>query len=203
MRRLIASATALLIALSVPAYAPGQSKTPALVVTPIELRISGPRLIHLGDRLKFTATLTNRSDKPLALRFPFFFTDETQFNWRITNAGGRILPPHIYDGPPIYVCPVTGPLTDSMITVLQPGEKMDYDYLGDPSDDFAFTGKGFYRVTLTYILAPISPDAVRVDPYRSQNEPPEKYTPEQKIEMLKNMPRIEVSSNEWHMYLTD
>jgi hypothetical protein len=53
------------------------------------LRISGPRLIRRGDKLKFNATLTNRSDKPAALRFPHSFFDRTQFDWRITNAVGR------------------------------------------------------------------------------------------------------------------
>ncbi len=203
MRRLISSTTALLIALSMPAYSPGQVQAPAATapaVSPIELTISGPRYIRRGDDLKFKVTLTNRSDKPVAFRPPFLYGDETRFVWRITDHGGRLLPPHIYDEVR-GICPVTGPVMDFMITVLQPGESMDYPFTGDPSDSFVFPGKGFYRVTLSYILAPVQ--YVAVAPFRPPDEKPQAYTPQQKIEMIKNQPRFETKSNVWQMYLGD
>ena len=203
MRHLITSA-ALLIALSVPSYPSGQAQTSAPcapVVSPIEVTISGPRHIRRGDDLKFKVTLTNRSDKPVAFRPPFLYGEETRFFWRITDYGGRLLPPYVYDGPRQGICPVTGPLMDFMITVLQPGEKMDYPFAGDPSDSFVFPGKGFYRITLSYVLAPIQ--YVTVAPFRPPDEKPGAYTPQQKVEMIKNQPRFETTSNIWQIYLGD
>jgi hypothetical protein len=204
MRRLISSALALLIALSVPGYSSGQTQTSAPsapAVSPIQVTISGPRYIRLGDDLKFKVTLTNRSDKPIAVRSPFFYDDETRFTWRITDFGGRLLPPHLYDSPKGFFCPVTGPVMDFMVTVLQPGEKMDYAFAGDPSNSFAFPGKGFYKVTLSYVLAPTH--YVTISPIRPSDEKPEAYTPQQKVEMIKNQPRFETISNVWQMYLGD
>ena len=201
MRRLLSSAMALLVALSVPAYSPGRPQDASTAAPSIELTISGPRLIHGGQTLKFNVTLTNRSGKPLAFRPPFGYYDTTQFSWRITDTGGRLLPPHVYDGPPVFICPLTGPVTDRLITILQPGEKMEFPYAGDPSDDYVFHGKGFYRVTLTYVQGPNQ--FVELAQFRPPNEKPEAYTPEQKIEMLKNQGSFEVISNVWTMYLTD
>lgn len=203
MRRLISSAIALLIAFSVPSYSSGQTQasvTPAPVVSPIELTISGPRYIRRGDDLKFKVTLTNRSDKPVAVRSHLLFGEETGFTWRITDFGGRVLPPHVYNER-LFVCPVTGPVLDYMVTVLQPGGKMDYPFAGDPSDSFVFPGKGFYRVTLRYTLAPVQ--YVAVAPFGSPNEKPGVYTPQQIVEMVKTQPRFETASNVWQMYLGD
>ena len=196
MRRLVSSLLGLLIALSVPVYSTGQ--TPA---SPLEVRISGPRLIHRGQTLKFRVTLTNRSDKPIAVRPSVLFDDETRFTWRLTDTGGRLLQPHTYDGPLIFVCPVTGPVADSMVTVLQPGGSMEFPNVGDPSDVYVFPRKGFYRATLTYVLVPTR--AIEVFPYRDPDEKPEAFTPEQKVEMIKNQPRFEATSNVWQMYLAD
>jgi hypothetical protein len=204
MRRLVSSAIALLIALSFPAYSPGQvqpTATAAATPSPIELTISGPRLIQRGDTLKFKVTLRNRSDKPVAVRPPVLYGEETRFVWRITDTDGRLLPPHVYDGPRQFICPVTGPVMDFMITVLQPGEKMDYPFAGDPSDSYLFPRNGFYRVTLSYILAPTQ--YVAVSPFRRPDEKPDGYTPQQRVELLKNQPRFETTSNVWQMYLGD
>jgi hypothetical protein len=171
------------------------------ILAPLQMTISGPHLIRRGETLKFKVTLTNHSDKPVALRFPFLFDDETRFVWNITNSTGRTLPPQVYDGPPVYYCPVTGAVNDMMISVLQPGEKMNYQFAGDPSDDFVFTGKGYYHVSLKYVLAPTR--NIEEARYRPLDEKPEPYTPRQKIEMLQNMPRFEATSNVWQMYLTE
>jgi len=201
MRPFLLLAGFFLFNLSVPLHLSGQTPKSLSAASPLELQISGPRLIHRGQTLKFNVTLTNRSDKPVAFRFPFEFDDETRFAWRITDTGGRLLPPPVYTGPPIFVCPVTGPVTDSAITVLQPGEKMEYPNAGDPSDQFAFPGKGFYRVTLTYVLVPTS--YIEVARFRPPDKKPGRYTPQQKIEMLKAQPRFEAVSNVWQFYLAD
>jgi hypothetical protein len=203
MHRLVSTAIALLIALSVPAYSPGQAKMAApstLTTSPIEVTISGSRYIRRGDDLKFKVTLTNRSDKPVAVRSHLLFGEETGFSWRITDYGGRVLPPHIYDEK-LFVCPVTGPVMDFMVTVLQPGETMDYPFAGDPSNSFVFPGNGFYKVTLSYVLAPTQ--YVAVSPFRPPDEKPGEYTPQQKVAMIKTQPRFETTSNVWQMYLGD
>lgn len=199
MRRALAVALFACFLTAGPAHSLDQAAP--IAVAPVQISISGPHLIRRGETLKFNVTLTNRSDKPVALRFPFLFDDETRFLWNITNASGRTLPPQVYDGPPVYYCPVTGAVNDMMISVLQPGEKMDYQFAGDPSDDFVFTGKGYYHVSLKYVLAPTR--NIEEARYRPPDEKVELYTPRQKIEMLQNMPRIEATSNVWTMYLTE
>ncbi len=202
MHRFLSYVMALLIAFSVPVYSPGQTKassSAAPSASPIEVTISGPRYIRRGDDLNFKVTLTNRSDKPVAVRSHLLFGEETGFTWRITDFGGRVLPPRIYEKQ--FVCPVTGPVMDFMVTVLQPGEKMDYPFAGDPSDSFVFPSKGFYKVTLSYVLAPTQ--YISVAPFRPLDEKPEAYTPQQKVEMIKNQPRFETTSNVWQIYLGD
>src|ERR1700730_18368099 len=114
VRRTLAASVAACLLLAGPAYPLGHV-APA-VVPPVEIIISGPHLIRRGEILKFKVTVTNRSDKPIALRFPFLYDDETRLVWNITNTSGRLLPPYSYDGPPIFVCPVTGPVNDMMIS---------------------------------------------------------------------------------------
>jgi hypothetical protein len=207
MRRLLSSAIALLVVLSVPGYSPGQS--PASAVTPaappIELRISGPRLIRRGQTLNFKVTLTNRSDKAIAVHRPFGMFDQTKLDWLITDTAGRPLAPRVYEFPKnVFVCPVIGPFPDRVIEVIQPGETIDFSYAGDPSDDFLFRGKGFYRVSLTYVLRQ-HPDVV--ESYHYPNEKPEAYTPHQKVEMFHEMfsatQSINATSNVWQLYLAD
>jgi hypothetical protein len=207
MHRLLSSATALLIALSVPIYSPCQPKDAAATASPIEVTISGPRLIHVGDTLNFKATLTNRSDKPLAVMTRTLWSDPPQFTWRITDMGGRLLPPPdpdpMYGAWIVFFCPVTSLINDFDIKVLQPGEKMDYPIPDDPSDFFAFTGKGFYRVALTYALKTTRSAPIQVHPYRRPDEIPEAYTPQQKIDMYNSQPPIQVTSKDWIVYLTE
>jgi hypothetical protein len=204
MHRLTSLCVALLFGMGLPRPAASEPQNGASSAAPVELRITGPHLIHLGDTLRFTATLTNRSDQPIALRYHFGAYDDTRFVWRVTDAGHRLLPPHVYDGPPMFICPVVGPVTDRQIIILKPGESTQTE-LGDPSDEFAFTGKGFYRVTLTYRLVPThgEVDGIVVCKFCPAPDKSDAYTPEQKVEMLKKTGYIQVVSKEWHMYLTD
>jgi hypothetical protein len=170
--------------------------------SPIEVRISGPRLIRRGDALKFLVTFTNRTDKPIALRLPRLWDDPTKLTWRVTDTSGHLLPPHVYTDPALGFCPVTSPLSDLDIEVLAPHETRDYSYrAGDPSDEFSFPGKGFYRVSLTYILDPSTPIAKA--PYEVPSNEPDPYTPDEKLALFKQTPRIETTSIEWQLYLID
>lgn len=199
----VAFAIAVLFAVACSAYAQGQSPTTApapSTIAPIGLRITGPRLMRRGDSLKFYVEMINRSGKPIAVRGGFGYYDATGFDWKITDTGGRVLPAPIYDGPPILICPVTGPVPDKVITILKPGEKADYSgYVGDPSNSFVFPGKGFYRVTLHYTLDQTKEVAVCQFCGTSQEE----YTPQQKVDILKSMGNFEATSNVWQMYLTE
>jgi hypothetical protein len=171
-------------------------------VSPVEIRISGPHLIRRGDALRFQVRFTNRTDNPLALRLPRLSEDSAKLVWRVTDIGGRLLPPHTHTALSGSFCPVTSPLSDWDIEVLAPHETRDYSYrVGDPSDDFTFPGKGFYLVSLTYILDPATPIARA--PYKVPSNEPHPYTPDQKLAIFKRTSRIETKSNEWQLYLAD
>lgn len=163
---------------------------------PIEVRLNGPHLIRRGDHLKFAITITNRTDAPVALRFPRIDGDKTtQFIWRVTDAGGRLLPPHFYEGPIQVYCPVTSGPSDWDIVVLALHETMNYDYCCDPTDDFAFPQKGFYRISLTYILDP-DPKLVEA-PYQVPTVgKPETYTPQQKIASRTSVGKHSINSRQ-------
>lgn len=159
-------------------------------------------MIRRGDTLKFLVTFTNRTDEPIALRFPRPWENSTKLTWRVTDMRGHLLPPHIYTGAALPFCPITSPLSDWDIEVLAPHETRDYSYrVGDPSDDFSFPGKGFYRVSLTYILDPLTP--IVKAPYEVPSDGPTLYTPDEKLAMFRQTPRIQTMSDEWQLYLID
>lgn len=192
----------LLAALSLARPASSQDRSTQVPQTnsPVELTISGPRLIHRGDALKFRVTLTNRSMAPIAWRVPDSF-ETTGFIWRIADTDGHRLPPPVYIGPVhyIYVCGTPSPISDRSIFILQSQEKMEYDHAGDPSDSFSFPGKGFYRVSLKYVLDP----GLGEGPYRLPDKELGLYAPGHKFDHLEKMPRFEVVSNEWQIILAD
>jgi hypothetical protein len=174
VRPFVSFAAAAVFALGVAGPIAAQAQTTTSNKSRLEIQISGPRLIRRDFPIKMMVTFTNQSEMPLALRFPFFFIDSTRLDWVVTDGAGHQLPPP----PPIPiegVCPVTGPVVDWSITVLDPGETMDYEFAGDPSDSVVFKGKGFYRVSLHYVLTPT--DYAAVGPYRPASERPGKYTP--------------------------
>jgi hypothetical protein len=191
-----------LVALALTAPFSMAAQDRSVLASPVEIRISGPRLIRRGDVLKFHVSFTNRTDGPLALRFPRWWEQTTKLVWRITDTGGHLLPPHIYTGPQLPFCPLDGPISDWEIEVLAPHETRDYSYLAsDPSDYFSFPGKGFYAVSLTYILDPIT--HVAKAPYKVPSDEPQSYTPDQKLALFGRTPRIETTSNGWQLYLVD
>jgi len=199
MRRFASFVLALLFALSSPAYALGQSLNGATAVSAIELAISGQRLIHVGGALKLNATLTNRSAAPIAISFVHDGWADSNFNWSITDSSDRVLPPP-FGGPQYAVCLLSGPAPEERIHVLQPAEK--YKFTSDPSEGFAFHGKGFYKVTLRYQFDPAMVVTAAQMPKEDWGAPgtPASYP---KREILLNTPKIDVSSNVWTVYLTD
>lgn len=190
----------LVVALTAPGSVAAQGHSVA--ASPIEIKITGPRVIRRGEVLKFHVTFTNQTERPLALRFPRWWEQTSKMYWRITDTGGRVLPPHVYTETQAGVCLIDGPISDWDIEVLAAGETRDYSYLAsDPSDDFLFPRKGFYLVSLTYVLDPATPMAKA--PYEVPSNEPQTYTAEQKLEMFKRTPRIETTSNEWQLYFVN
>lgn len=197
MPRAYAAAAA---ALLFPLASGGHAQTTAPAPSPIELRISGPRLIRRGDRLKFTATLINRSSTPVALIFYQEGQYISTFHWKITDSVDRVLPPpeRTLQG----VCLVSGANSEDGIKVLQPGQQFVYAIPEDPSDEFVFRGKGFYKAVLTYVFDPSSVYSVK-DAERDFRGTPYAAGPYPKRELLLKTPRTTVTSNVWQMYLTD
>jgi hypothetical protein len=103
----------------------------ATVSAPVELEITGPRLIHRGHELRFRAFLTNRSPETIIIPAPNGML-RASTNWKTTDTAGKELPTPRWEG---GYCPVTG-----------------LPSVGD--SDFVFPGKGFYLVTLSYHFSP-------------------------------------------------
>lgn len=197
MHALARLAIALLVALSCLGSADSRAQTLIPTASQLEIHISGPRQIHRDFPIKMKVQFINRSEAPLALRPPVFYGDDTQLAWVVTDAAGRELPPKQR----LLICPVTGPLMDWNITVLDPGETMEYEFAGDPADGVVFKSKGFYRISLRYVMTPTT--YVTVGPFRPANERDRKYTPAQKVAMIKSTSRLETTSNEWVVFLAD
>jgi len=121
---------------------------------PVELDISGPSVVHVGSNLWFTATLTNRSVKVIAV--PSVSSQGWQYMvgewWKIVDKTGKQLrfkprtdlPFDNNIGAPV--------LHDSDFVLLEPGQTIEYKHetLGDPSDKFIFPRGGTYFVSLSW-----------------------------------------------------
>jgi len=177
----------------------GQSAKPA----PVELAISGPSVIHRGDKLWFTATLTNRSDATIAVPSAtssiawWYMIDG---GWSITDKKGKELaskPTGAFDN--VNSMPT---FKDSDFVLLKPGEQIEYDHeiLGDPSDRFLFPGNGIFDVSLRWhFCTPTVKDvpngavAYTCGVTRSLSQPLK--------EILLATPSVDVNSNVWHLRL--
>jgi hypothetical protein len=124
----------------------------ATVSAPVELEITGPRLIHRGHELRFRAFLTNRSPETIIIPAPNGML-RASTNWKTTDTAGKELPTPRWEG---GYCPVTGlpSVGDSDFVFLKSGERIEIPVPGDPSDLVVFPGKGFYLVTLSYQFTP-------------------------------------------------
>lgn len=192
---------ALFSAVGSPAPAPAHPSAPqdisAQNSAPVELKISGPRLIHVGDNLKFRAFLVNRSSQLIAFPSPTSQYGRSTY-WTVTDGVGRELP-----GPIFYVCGTVAraSVADSDFVFLRPGERMEITNPGDPSSNVFFNGKGFYRVSLSIDF---TPPTIR----HSADGTLTYYTgisgstmSPDKQEKLLNTPKLQATSNVWTMYL--
>lgn len=124
----------------------------------LELRISGPKIIHRGDHVEFKATLMNRSSVAVLIG-PSERSRELAFSswWDATDASGVSVGQET-----IGYCPVNGAdyshkwrLTDDSIKILKPGESTDVSLtFPDPRDPLKFRKKGTYQLTLHYFFHP-------------------------------------------------
>lgn len=196
MRRPIALLFSLLAALGTLAVPP--SKAQRDVPTLVELQLSGPRLIRRGDTLHFKAVLVNRSTKPVAFALRQGGWDcDGVFSWAITDAGGHLLPPVPRDPIQGMICCLTSGISEEEVIVLQPGEKHEVPALSDPSDVFAFHGKGFYKVTLQFLFRP---GIVNQEDGRSFEEVVKSGS---KLDLAFRTGAVGAVSNIWNVYLAD
>jgi hypothetical protein len=196
MRRVTSIAVALLFTMGLPAYAPSQPQTRTPDTSLIELRITGPRLIRVGEKLSFKGVIANNSTQPIAFALRQGGWDcDGVFSWKITDAADRQLPP--MERPPVtgMICCLTSGVSEDELIVLQPGQKYELPELSDPSDDFTFPGKGFYRVSLRFFYRPAMIDDGR--------KPEEIAKPGSKWELALRTGVLDLTSNAWNVYLTD
>jgi hypothetical protein len=153
VRSSLSFALAALVLFVLPSYSTCQSQSSADSPAPLELVIDGPGLIHVGQTLVFKVFLTNRSSKPVAVAQRVSGSIFSTFRWKIVDARDEELPRATVKDPRVF-CPLSSPLGELEVRVLQPGEKLVYRQAGDPSDYYAFPGKGVYRVTLRYTFQP-------------------------------------------------
>jgi hypothetical protein len=180
-----------------------QGRTTPASDSPLELRISGPRLIHRADKLKFKAVVISHSRVPMAFAYRQGGWDcDGAFRWTITDMGNHLLPPPPRE--PVYgmICCLTSSVGENEIVVLQPAEKRETPELSDPSDFYAFPRNGFYRVTLRLLFAP---EVVVSDGHGRLHEltREEISEPESKSELAAKTGSIDVTSNAWNVYLGD
>jgi len=199
MRRVIWPVAALCLVL-VSAGEASRSQTLARASSPLELQISGPRLIHRGEKLQFKAVVVNRSQRPVAFAFRQGGWDcDGVFRWTITDTADRLLPtPEPVRG----ICCLTSAVREDEIVVLQPGEKRETPELSDPSDFYRFPGNGFYRVRLRLVfLAEVLMNDGRG--HYHYLAPEEVSEPKSNLELAVKSGRIDVTSNTWNVYLAD
>jgi len=129
---------------------PGQSE--------LELRISGPAIIHRNDRVEFKAMLVNHSSVAVLISPPERSREPAIVSWwDATDASGVPL-----GHESIGYCIVDGldysrkwRLTDNSIRMLKPGESAEVPLtFSDPRDPLKFRKKGTYQLTLYYFFSP-------------------------------------------------
>lgn len=198
MRRSIALLFSLLATLGTLAVPP--SKAQRDVPTVVELQLSGPRLIRRGDRLQFKAVLVNLSAKPVAFALRQGGWDcDGVFTWTITDTGDHLLPPVPREPVRGMICCLTSGISEEEMIVLRPGEKLEVRdlQLGDPSNLFAFPGKGFYKVTLQFLFRP---GIVNQEDGRSLEEVLKSGS---KLDLAFKTGAVGATSNVWNVYLAD
>ena len=140
---------------SASSIARGQTGGSPAAPAPVELVISGPHVVHRGDNLWFTATLTNRSGQVLAVPSTNGGKAWTYMAgpwWKIVDRSGKQL--KFKPGTECFCDHNIGAVNfqDSDFVLLKPGETIEYKHesLRDPSDKFIFPGEGTFFVTLSW-----------------------------------------------------
>jgi hypothetical protein len=194
-----------LVLLPIALIAQGQTTGNAVNASPVGLVISGPRVIHRGDNLWFTATLTNRSSHVIALP-----SRDRGRGWVYVGGGWWKITDRL--GKQLQYKPGTVALTDNNIgmptyqdsdfVLLQTGEKIEYTHetLGDPSDKFIFPSDGMYLVSLSWSFCAPKVKEVQNDSVSYTCGITRALSPSVK-EALLATPSYEVHSNVWNISL--
>lgn len=113
--------------------------------SPLDVVLSGPRSVNLGEPVQVTATLINRSSQPVAIALPgaggiSYFN----YSWKVTDPDGNT--PMRKAG---FSFPPEGDVTDSNFVVLAPGQSYQLPPV-DPSADLMLSPSATYTVRLAY-----------------------------------------------------
>lgn len=125
----------------------------------LKLTIVGPGAIHRGQKVKVKAVLTNTSSAPVVVASRDASLD-FDLSWIITDPDGVQLGGEPFIG---FFCPVGGPgwnknlvrrLQDSDLTLLEPGDKIEFVVSYDISADYFLASHGSYWVFASYTYVP-------------------------------------------------
>ncbi len=113
--------------------------------SPLDIVLSGPRAINPGGPMQITATLINRSSRPVVIALPgaggiAYFN----YSWKVTDPEGNT---------PMrkarFSFPPEPDVTDGNFVVLQPGQSYQLPPV-DPSADLMLAPSATYTVRLAY-----------------------------------------------------
>ena len=187
---------------------PQQSRTP-LNAPPVELRISGPGVIRVGQEVRFKVLLTNHSSHPIVVADRSAGKMWSNFAWTVVDKNGDAVPTAPVKPGQILVDDIAGVLFDRELHVLEPEERLLYRLADDPTvsscypsgeemkclEKRVFPGKGAYRVRLHYRFTPAGE-------WDYKDRPTGKHTlSASNIEVLKMTPPVDITSNEWIVHL--
>jgi len=186
-------------------HIPRQSRTSSNEPPPVEVRISGPGLIRVGQEVRFKVLVTNRSSHPIVIADRSAGKMWSNFSWSVLSGIGDAVPTAPIHPGDILVDDIAPGLFDRDLHVLQAGEKLLYGLAGDPTvsacypsgeemkclEKRVFPGKGTYRVRLHYRFTPAGEWDYKDRPTGTLTLRP------RNIEVLKMTPPVDVTSNEW------
>jgi len=189
--------------------APSQSRTPSNEPPPLEVRISGPGLIRVGQEVRFKIVLINHSAQPIVIADRSTGKMWSNFAWSVVDERGGAVPTAPLKPGQILVDDIAGVLFDRELHVLEPGEKLPYRLAGDPTvsscypsgenmkclEKRVFPGKGAYRVRLHYRFSPAGEWDYKDRPTGTLTLSP------RNVEVLKMTPPVDITSNEWIVHL--
>jgi len=187
---------------------PQQSRTP-LNAPPVELRISGPGVIRVGQEVRFKVLLTNHSSHPIVVADRSAGKMWSNFAWTVVDKNGDAVPTAPVKPGQILVDDIAGVLFDRELHVLEPEARLLYRLADDPTvsscypsgekmkclEKRIFPGKGTYRVRLHYRFSPKGEWDYKDLPTGRLTLSPGN------VEVLKMTPPVDITSNEWIVHL--